>query len=49
MGRLAFIRNRIYSDYFMGSRMEEYEKIILELCKCGYEHTKVRPNFRTAT
>ena len=38
MGKLTTIKNRIYSDYFMPSRLDEYERIIKEFCKNGYEH-----------
>jgi hypothetical protein len=42
MGRLAVIKNRIYSDYFMPSRLKEYEKVIKILCEIGYEHITFR-------
>jgi len=38
MGRLTVIKNRIYSDYFMASRLREYEEIIKQLSVAGYEH-----------
>ncbi len=37
MGKIKTIKNRIYSDYFIPSRLEEYEKIIKELSENGYE------------
>ncbi len=42
MGKINIVLNRIYSDYFMPSRMLEYEKIIEELCDKGYEHLTFR-------
>ena len=30
--------NRIYSDYFIPSRLDEYEEVILNLISTGYEH-----------
>ncbi|MEA2018818.1 MAG: hypothetical protein U9N59_10260 [Campylobacterota bacterium] len=42
MGKLTTIKNRIYSDYFMPSRLDEYEKIIKELCDAKYEHITFR-------
>ena len=38
MGKLTVIKNRIYSDYFMPSRLNEYEKIIKTLNENGYKH-----------
>jgi len=35
MGRLAIVKNRIYSDYFMPSRLDEYENIIKNLSEAG--------------
>ncbi|WP_284456195.1 hypothetical protein [Alloalcanivorax xenomutans] len=37
--RLAW--NRIYSDYFMGSRLEEYQKIVQTALDLGFEHMTV--------
>jgi len=42
MERLTTIKNRIYSDYFMPSRMEEYEKVIKNLCDENYTHITFR-------
>ena len=42
MGKLTTIKNRIYSDYLMPSRLGEYEKIIKQLCNDGYEHVTFR-------
>ena len=42
MGRIAVIKNRIYSDYFMPSRLDEYENIIKNLSEAGYEHITFR-------
>ena len=42
MGRLTTIRNRIYSDYFMPSRLDEYDKVIKGLLEAGYEHITFR-------
>jgi len=38
MKKLTIIKNRIYSDYFIPSRLDEYERAIKELCNNGYEH-----------
>jgi hypothetical protein len=38
MGKLATIKNRIYSDYLMPSRFDEYEEIIKKLKENGYKH-----------
>jgi len=41
------LKNRIYSDYFMPSRLSEYERIIKSLIENGYEHITVRDyNYR---
>ena len=42
MGKLEVIKNRIYSDYLMPSRLDEYERIIGKLVDNGYEHLTVR-------
>jgi len=42
MGKLTTIKNRIYSDYFMPSRLDEYEKIIAQLLENGYRHITFR-------
>ena len=42
MGKLAIIKNRIYSDYFISSRLDEYERLIKTLSEIGYEHTTFR-------
>jgi len=42
MGKLTIIKNRIYSDYFMPSRLNEYEQIIEQLLKKGYKHITFR-------
>lgn len=39
---LKKIYNRLYSDYLMPSRLEEYEKILIEAKKKGYVHYSVR-------
>jgi len=42
MGKLTTIKNRIYSDYFMPSRLDEYENIIKSLKEEGYKHITFR-------
>jgi hypothetical protein len=42
MGRLATIGNRIYGDYLMPSRLDEYDKVIKSLLESGYEHITFR-------
>jgi len=42
MGLLDKIKNRLYSDYSMPSRLDEYEKILQELISNGYEHITLR-------
>jgi len=42
MGKIATIKNRIYSDYLMPSRLDEYELIIKTLKEQGYEHITFR-------
>ena len=42
MGKLTTIKNRIYADYFMPSRLDEYEKIIKTLIDNNYEIITVR-------
>ncbi len=42
MGKLKSIFNRIYSDYLMPSRLDEYEKIIQTLVEKGYEVVSFR-------
>jgi len=42
MEKLTTIKNRIYADYFMPSRLEEYEKVIIALIKHGYRHITLR-------
>ena len=46
MGRLTTIKNRLYSDYFMPSRVNEYEKIIKMLLDNGYEIITVRDYYK---
>ena len=38
MGKLSTIKNRIYSDFLMSSRLDEYDKVIKSLVEAGYEH-----------
>ena len=38
MGRLTTLKNRIYSDYLMPSRLDEYESILKKLNENGYKH-----------
>lgn len=42
MGKLATIKNRIHADYFMPSRLNEYERVIKELCENGYEYITIK-------
>lgn len=42
MGKLTTIKNRLYSDYFMKSRLDEYDRIINQLCINNYEHITFR-------
>jgi len=42
MGILTVIKNRVYNDYLMSSRLDEYERIIKELNASGYEQLSVR-------
>lgn len=42
MGKLRIIKNRIYSDYLMPSRLGEYEELIVKLIKNGYKHVTFR-------
>ena len=42
MGKLTVIKNRIYSDYLMPSRLEEYENIIKKLNEESYIHITFR-------
>jgi len=42
MGRLTTIKNRIYSDYFISSRLNEYEEVIKQLSESGYQHITFR-------
>jgi len=38
MGKITMVFNRIYNDFLMPSRLNEYERIIQESIKFGYEH-----------
>jgi hypothetical protein len=40
--------NRIYSDYLMPSRLREYETVLAEAAKAGYQQLSVREFFRNA-
>lgn len=42
MGKLKVIINRIYSDYLMPSRLDEYENIIKETLDDGYIHLTLK-------
>ena len=42
MGKLTIIKNRIYSDYFMPSRLKEYEKLLEILNENGYKSISIR-------
>ena len=42
MGRLAKIVYRVYNDYLMPSRLDEYERVIVALKRAGYEHITLR-------
>jgi hypothetical protein len=42
MGKLAIIKNRIYGDYFIPSRLDEYERLVKTSSEIGYEHTTFR-------
>ncbi len=42
MGKLTTIKNRIYSDYLMPSRLSEYDSILKELTEQGYKHITFR-------
>jgi len=46
MGRLTVIKNRIYSDYFMPSRLQEYEEIIRTSKEKGYIHLTLREYYK---
>ena len=38
---------RVYADYFMPSRLQEYEDLILEVKDAGYKQTSVRDAWDT--
>jgi hypothetical protein len=42
MGKITTVKNRIYSDYLMPSRLDEYEKILKKLNENGYKHITFR-------
>ena len=42
MGKLKTLTNRIYSDYIMPSRLDEYEKIIINILNHGYKCITLR-------
>jgi len=42
MGKIAIIKNRIYSDFIMPPRLDEYERVIKQLVEHGYIHTTFR-------
>ena len=42
MGKLAIIKNRLYNDYFMPSRLKEYESILQAVSNEGYEHITIK-------
>ncbi|MBU1667498.1 hypothetical protein KKC13_03710 [bacterium] len=42
MGKLTIVKNRVYADYLMPSRMEEYEDILKSTLDSGYEYITVR-------
>lgn len=42
MGKIDIIKNRIYSDYIMPSRLDEYAKIVEESLSNGYIHLTIR-------
>lgn len=42
MRKIITIKNRIYSDYFMPSRLKEYNEMINQLCINNYEHITFR-------
>jgi hypothetical protein len=42
MGKLKALYNRIYADYLMPSRLNEYEKIITSSISLGYTHITLR-------
>ena len=46
MGKLTTIKNRIYADYLMPSRVNEYEKIIKMLVDNEYEILTVRDYYK---
>lgn len=35
--KISLLKNRIYSDYFMPSRLQEYEEMVKKLCEHDYE------------
>jgi len=40
--KLLVIKNRVYRDYLMSSRLGEYEKIIVTLLERGYQPLTLR-------
>ena len=42
MGKLTTIKNRIYNDYLMPSRLNEYETVLRTLNQEGYKHITFR-------
>jgi hypothetical protein len=42
MGKIITIRNRIYKDYFMPSKLNQYAELIREFNKLGYEFLTFR-------
>jgi hypothetical protein len=46
MGKLKIIYNRIYNDFLMPSRLNEYEKIIQDALKCGYQHITIKDYYK---
>jgi len=42
MGKLTTIKNRIYNDYLMPSRLNEYETVLQKLNQEGYKHITFR-------
>lgn len=45
MGKLKSIYNRVYSDFFLPSRIKEYEKIITTAKENGYTHISINDYF----
>jgi hypothetical protein len=41
MGIITIIKNRIISDYFMKSRLKEYESILVNSLELGYKHISI--------